>query len=263
VPSYYKLCAISNAVGILRNYRKAFRKNPSIGTPYAEKLILTTCYGFKIEGDVLRLPIGKRRYEEIPLNSHTKSVLSVPGHTSRSVFLNARAISIAFTKETVEMNPRGLIGIDRNLDNITVASSSGDVKRLDLSRATEIKATYREVKSHFTRNDVRIGRRIFGKYGVKQRNKVGQILHHVSREVVDQAKARNFGIVMENLKGLRKLYRRGNGQGNKYRSRLNSWSFYELQRQIQYKARWDGIPVVYIPPQRTSSTCAMCGSDVT
>jgi hypothetical protein len=29
VMSYYKLCAISAAAGVLRNYRKARRKNPS------------------------------------------------------------------------------------------------------------------------------------------------------------------------------------------------------------------------------------------
>jgi len=80
---------------------------------------------------------------------------------------------------------------------------------------------------------------------------------------VEQAKARRFGIIMENLKGIRKLYRRGNGQGSNYRGRMNAWSFYDLQRQIEYKARWEGIPVTYIPPQKTSSTCAICGSKIT
>ena len=46
--SYYKLCAISKATGILRNYRKARRKNPKTKEPYARRLQLTTCYGFKI-----------------------------------------------------------------------------------------------------------------------------------------------------------------------------------------------------------------------
>jgi len=65
---------------------------------------------------------------------------------------------------------------------------------------------------------------------------------------------------MEDLKGLRKLYRKGNGQGSNYRARLNSWSFFELQRQIEYKARWEGIPVVYVAARGTSVTCSTCGS---
>ncbi len=66
-------------------------------------------------------------------------------------------------------------------------------------------------------------------------------------------------IVFEDLKGIRKLYRKGNGQGNKYRRRLNSWSFYEFQRQVEYKASWNGVPVKYIDPKRTSQLCPICG----
>jgi putative transposase len=65
---------------------------------------------------------------------------------------------------------------------------------------------------------------------------------------------------MENIRGIRRLYRRGNGQGNDYRARLNSWSFYELQRQIEYKARWEGIPVAYVAARGTSVNCSICGS---
>ena len=67
---------------------------------------------------------------------------------------------------------------------------------------------------------------------------------------------------MENLTGIRKLYRKGNGQGKDYRARLNGWSYFELQRQIDYKAAWEGITVIYVPPHKTSSTCAICGSEI-
>ncbi len=42
VPSYYKLCAISKATGILRNHRKSSRKNPNTKTPHARRPMLTT-----------------------------------------------------------------------------------------------------------------------------------------------------------------------------------------------------------------------------
>ncbi|MEO9308783.1 MAG: transposase, partial [Nitrososphaera sp.] len=35
--------------------------------------------------------------------------------------------------------------------------------------------------------------------------------------------------------------------------------FYEFQRQIQYKAAWEGIPVLFIDPKRTSQLCPGCG----
>ena len=66
-------------------------------------------------------------------------------------------------------------------------------------------------------------------------------------------------IVFEDLKGIRKLYRKGNGQGNNYRRRLNGWSFYELERQITYKAQWFGVPIRKVDPKRTSQLCPICG----
>jgi putative transposase len=41
---------------------------------------------------------------------------------------------------------------------------------------------------------------------------------------------------------------------------MNSWSYAELQRQIEYKARWEGIPVIYVNPYGTSVKCSICGS---
>ena len=43
---------------------------------------------------------------------------------------------------------------------------------------------------------------------------------------------------------------------------MNSWSYAELQRQIQYKADWNGIPVIYVRAFGTSAKCSMCGHRV-
>ncbi len=111
-----------------------------------------------------------------------------------------------------------------------------------------------------TRQDNRIGQRLYARYGTREKNRTTQALHRVSKAIVSQAKERKFGIVMEKLKGIRKLYRRGNGQGSSFRGRMNSWTFRELQRQVEYKARWEGIPVSYVNPKGTSSKCPNCDS---
>jgi len=261
--TWYILSAVEKACAILKNYRKAKRKNPKTKKPCVKKPFLSIGnQGYKIVDRKLRLPTKPRQFIHIPLNKHTLKVLSEPNLKLGSITLTASTVSISFSKETAEIEPSGYIGIDRNLDNTTTASSKGKVVVYNLSKATGIKATYREVKSHFKRNDARIRRRIFQKYGDKERNKVNQILHHVSKSIVQEAKAKRFGVVMENLKGIRKLYRKGNGQGRNYRSRLNSWSFYELQRQIEYKAKWEGVKVIFVDARGTSSNCPTCGSKV-
>ena len=257
VVSYYKVCAISAATGILRNYRKAKGKNPYVKEPYARRLRLTTCYGFKVRGGELSLPIRAREHVPISLNQHVQATIN--GFTLRSVTLTEDRLSLAYADDVQQLQPRGFIGIDRNLDNVTVAATDGTVQQHDLSEATRVKVVYLDAGSHFKRNDARIRREISGRYGQKQRDKVKQILHHVSKTIVKEAKAKQYGIAMEKLTGIRRLYRRGNWQGRWYRRRMNSWSYAELQRQIEYKAKWEGLPVIYVHPHGTSSRCSICG----
>jgi putative transposase len=256
--SYYKLCAISAATGILRNHRRLARHGEKPTTPYVRGLRLTTCYGFKIKDGCLLLPHHPRTTIRIPLIPHVQA--TVRKHAVRSVTLTQGKLSLTYAKQVAEIRPEGFIGIDSNLNNVTLAATDGSTLRHDLSEATRVKATYRETRSRVRRNDVRIRREITSKYGWKQRQKVNRILHHASKMTVQQAKDHDFGIVMERLTGVRKLYRRGNGQGRWYRGWMNSWSYAELQRQIEYKARWEGLPVIYVHPHGTSAKCSICGS---
>jgi len=255
--SYYKLCAISAATGILRNYRKAKRKNPHVREPYARRPRLTTCYGFKVRDGELSLPTHARKHIRIHVNQHTQAMIN--GFTVRSVTLTEGILSLAYASEIQDVQPRGFIGIDRNLENFTVAATDRTVHRYDLSEATRAKAVYRDIRSHFGRNDVRIRREISNKYGQKQREKIQQILHHASKSVIEEAKTKQYGVAMEKLTGIRRLYRRGNWQGRWYRGRMNSWSYAELKRQIEYKAKWEGLLVIYVHPHGTSSRCSICG----
>ena len=254
---YYRLCAISTATGILRNYRKTKKKNPRTRFPYARKLMLTTCYGFKIQNGLLRLPVRPRQYSYVRLNNHTLQVVS--GLSVHSVTLTPDSLTMSYSKETVEIEPEGYVGIDRNLDNITIASTDGTVKTFDMSKATVINADYRYVKSRFKRNDSRTRTQIFSKYGEKQQNRVQPLLYGVSKRIVEEAKTGRCGIIMENLTGMRRLYRKGNSQSRNYRARMNSWSYGELQRQIEYKAGWEGVRVIYVSARNTSKRCSICG----
>jgi putative transposase len=64
--SKYKLCAISHAAGILANRKKSLQRDIDPRHPYARRSFLVSCYGFKILGGVLMVPIGHRQYFEIP-----------------------------------------------------------------------------------------------------------------------------------------------------------------------------------------------------
>lgn len=62
---------------------------------------------------------------------------------------------------------------------------------------------------------------------------------------------------MENLKGFGK-----NTEGDveqRHKRLLGRWSYFELQKNIEYKAQMAGIKVNYVNPSYTSQTCHICG----
>jgi putative transposase len=262
LPSYYKLCAISKAAGILASRKKSLRRGYPTRNPCMKKPILTSCYGFKVEDGILKIPLGEKHFEEIPLNGHTLEVLSDAKLRVNSFTLTDRALSLCISKEVEEMKDvASTIGIDRNLGNLAVGNEER-VKFYDMSKAVKIVENTRKILSSFKRNDVRIRRVIASKYGGRQSSRVKQILHRISKAVVEEAKQSKSALVFEDIKNIRRLYQRGNGQGQNYRSRMNSWPFAEIKRQIEYKAEWEGVPVIHLTKGETRGTsirCIRCG----
>ena len=174
-----------------------------------------------------------------------------------------RTVSLAFSKEVAVGESVGSIGIDVNERNVTTSDTLGETNVHDTSKVAEIKERYRAIRAKIgerTRQDSRISQKLYAKYGKREKNRTVQALHCVSKKIVEHAKKNNLGIVMEKLKGIRKRYRRGNGQGAPYRGRMNSWTFHEIQRQIEYKAGWEGVPITYVNPRYTSRNCSKCGT---
>jgi len=83
-----------------------------------------------------------------------------------------------------------------------------------------------------------------------------EILHTVSKRIVEYAEQFPKPIIV-----LEKLGRFQNNSMNKrWNFLLGNWARRELQRQIEYKANWEGIPVAYVNPAYTSLYCHYCGS---
>ncbi|QLH07612.1 RNA-guided endonuclease InsQ/TnpB family protein [Nitrosopumilus ureiphilus] len=246
--------SISVAKARLKLYRATKKKKPNANRPYMKRNMITLDnQTYKIIDNHLRFPIRAKQYIYIKLASYVLQKLE--SAKLGSITVTPEKLVISYSMEIQQKNPHSYVGIDRNLDNATSFDTNNKFMIYNLKKTNDIKQKYRQVKSHFKRNDARIRKKLFTKYGKKEKNRVHQLLHNVSKRITSQ----NQGIILEDIKGIRKLYRKGNGQGKKHRGKMNTWSFYELQRQIEYKAKWNGLPVQYVKAHGTSSKCAVCG----
>jgi putative transposase len=263
VYSPYRLTAISKAAGVLSSRKKSMKRGFFTKRPYASKLVLVSCYHLKIHECKLRVQLGDGRFEYIALNANTMRVLSHASLRITSFTLTSKSLSISFSKE-IEAQPRVLsstVGIDRNLRNLAIGNDE-KVIYYDMTKVVEIADNTRDVVGSLKRDDVRIRQIISSKYGRRRSERVKQIIHGVTKQIVQDAKANGQAIVFEEIRGIRNLYRKGNGQGKAFRGRMNSWPFHEVKRQVEYKAAWEGVPVITLSRSDTRGTtmdCARCG----
>ncbi|OLD05435.1 MAG: hypothetical protein AUJ07_01530 [Crenarchaeota archaeon 13_1_40CM_3_53_5] len=170
-------------------------------------------------------------------------------------------MSLCISRDVAPIECASTVGVDRNLRNLTVGNEEG-TRHYDLSKAVRIASTTIRIVASFKRDDARIRTGIASKYGMRRTSRTGHLLHATTKTIVALAVQRRQAMVLEDIRGIRALYRKGNGQGRKYRGRMNGWSFSEAQRQLEYKARWTGLPVIRLSRRETrgsSMTCPRCG----
>ena len=260
-PSYYKLCAIGRAAGILAARKKSLKRGFPTRQPYTARPFLVSCYGFKIKSGALEIPISRGERLSLPLTNHTLGVISQLGVEVRSFTLTRNKLCLSIARDAPHLECTSTVDVDRNLCNLTVGNES-QIRYYDLSETVRIAKTTARIVASFKRDDHRTLGGISSKYGRRRTARTAHLLHNATKRILARAVQGREAIVLENIRGIRLLYQRGNGQKRKYRGRMNGWRFGEVQRQIEYKARWIGIPVIRLSRRETrgsSVTCPRCG----
>lgn len=257
--SSYKLNAISQACGRLSQMKQSIKRGKKTRSPFVRKPYLVNCYGFKINGCMISIPYRQRNPINLILNEYT--IKTIEGLKVRSFTITQDSLILCVSKEVDHIKCNGIIGIDRNLRNVTCGNQES-VTFYKTNKLLSIRNNTIHARAGFKRNDRRKKVAWYKKMQRRLQKRTQQYIHKISKDIVGSAVKNRTAIAFENLKGIRKLYRKGNSQGKRYRGRLNSWPFYELQRQVEYKARWEGIPVVCVNPKCTSKLCPACGKRI-
>ncbi len=153
-------------------------------------------------------------------------------------------------------NPEDWIAIDINEPNVAAVSSNPYIVRVE-SDLRAIHTTYFNIMRRIQKlkkHKPKTAERLLRKYSGRRRRKAMDERHKISKRLVDFAKQHGMGIIMEDLKGIRRI--KCNKNLNR---RLHSWNFRKLQSYVDYKAKLNGLPVIYVYPKGTSSLCPICG----
>jgi putative transposase len=250
------------ALAILKSHRKKHKE----GKPEARKLFMQLDPQlYKFYGDSIRISIKPRKFIFIKLKygEYQKKFIDAWREGKLKIgeiTVNETKVIIPFKKEVDLQNPKDWIAIDVNESNVTAVSSNPHILRIGHELRT-IHTTYFSVRRRvqkLAKHKPKTAQRLLKKYSNREKMKAKDLCHKISREVVDFAKQHGFGIIMEDLKGIRKHIK----YGRKLNRRLHSWNFRKLQFYIEYKAKLEGLPVTYVNPKGTSTLCPICGEKV-
>lgn len=233
-----------------------FRKQPMI---IRNDLVRIEKQDTKLSKYWCRIPVYKKSiWVAIQFPNNQEELLKCSVRESKLILKNNNWFILITVQKEVELKKRydGILAID--LGERYMATS---VELLDNSM--KIKFYGREVRGirrHYSWLRKRLGERKLLKkikqIGRTENRKVNDILHKISRQIVNDAVNSNSVIILGELKGIRK-----SAKGRRMNRIISSMPYYKLTKYIEYKANWEGVRIVKIDERGTSHTCSRCGSE--
>jgi putative transposase len=262
IPSAFEV-----ALAALKAHRRRLKRGKRSSVPYMRRLMLKAenqSYWLDRETGRLRIPVrGTEGVQlHLPLSEWHRSFLSDSSWTLGSLTVVPGKIILVVRREAPKAyEPEGAIALDTNEDSLdgVVASDGGMVPTvLPFGGVRRIRQTHFRRRKRLAAKkarDRRVMQRLLAREGRRERNRVRQRLHRLSKRLVRYAEGRRAAIVLEDLT----LHGAG-GRSHKMNRRLSSWPRGEIHRQIEYKAALAGVPVIKVNPAWTSKTCPVCGA---
>ncbi|MBS3782369.1 MAG: transposase [Candidatus Thermoplasmatota archaeon] len=196
----------------------------------------------------------KQRYGgiKVPIKTHTDIKDKHEICMTKLLKRNGRFHLHIMIKKDVFLQERydGVLGIDLGLRQpVASVALPGRETMLDGS-------DIRDVQTHFfylrRQTDYGSNRSRFFR---REYDKVNDCIHKLTDKIVKHAKENNLLIVVGKLTGIQ-----DGDNGRVMNRKLHRFPHYELRRQLEYKAHWNGIGYVEVSEAWTSQLCSRCGT---
>ena len=149
-----------------------------------------------------------------------------------------------------------VVGIDRGINFLAVSyDSKGKSTFFDGGKIKHKRAHYKELRTELQKKKTPSSRRRLKKIGSRENRWMHDVNHCVSKALVTSNPSKTLFVLedLTNVKQATEKVRR------KDRYISVSWSFYDLEQKLKYKAQRNGGLVINVDPRYTSQRCPKCG----
>lgn len=256
--AYGTIAALIKA-GRLQGKRAAkATSKPVVFRAYAAQAFDDRCLSWQHDARTVSIWTVHGRMRSIAFTGHPDQLKTIAAHRkgesdlvhrNRNWYLMA-TVEVADTE--LNIAPVDFLGVDMGIVNIATTSDGVNHAGAGLRRYRKRMA---KVRAELQAKATKSAKRKLKARSRREARAVKDTNHRIAKQLVAMAERTGRGIGIEDLAGIRDRVRLPAAQ----RGELNSWSFYQLQAFIAYKARRAGVPVVVVDARNTSRRCPRCG----
>ena len=149
-----------------------------------------------------------------------------------------------------------VVGIDRGINFVVATYDSKHKSGFVSGRAIKQKrAHYSKLRKELQKRQTPSARRRLKAIGQRENRWMQDVNHCISKALVE-SNPKHTLFVLEDLTGIRSVTERVK---TKDRYVFVSWSFYDLEQKLNYKAKQNQSTVIKVDPRYTSQCCPVCG----
>ena len=149
-----------------------------------------------------------------------------------------------------------VVGVDRGINFVVATYDSNHKSKFVSGKAIKQKrAHYSKLRKELQMRQTSSSRRRIKAIGQRENRWMQDVNHQVSKALVENNPKHTL-FVLEDLTGIRNATERVR---TKDRYVSVSWSFYDLEQKLIYKAKQNQSSVIKVDPRYTSQCCPVCG----
>ena len=168
-------------------------------------------------------------------------------------------LHIPMTKEfdaLTDTDVNNVVGIDRGIRFLTACyDSNGKTVFCSGAQVKQKRAHYKELRTELQKKQTSSARKRLRLIGQRENRWMRDINHCISKALVE-SNPKGTLFVLEDLSNVRKATERVR---RKDRYVSVSWSYFDLEQKLMYKAQMHGQKMIKVNPAHTSQTCPKCG----